>query len=88
MVAPGELSRDATVSKTETVQFEGGPLLNEAVKRNLSRFPPEFMFQLSELQIKELIANCDRFKMMKVLGCAGAGAEADFKCEARADPHR
>ena len=39
--------------------------LNEAVKRNLARFPPEFMFQLSDLEMKELIANCDRFKMMK-----------------------
>ena len=39
--------------------------LNEAVKRNLSRFPPEFMFQLSESEMNELIANCDRFKMMK-----------------------
>ena len=39
--------------------------LNEAVKRNLARFPPEFMFQLSDLEMKELIANCDRFRMMK-----------------------
>ena len=39
--------------------------LNEAVKRNIARFPPEFMFQLSHLEMKELIANCDRFKMMK-----------------------
>ena len=39
--------------------------LNEAVKRNLARFPAEFMFQLSDSEMKELIANCDRFKMMK-----------------------
>ena len=39
--------------------------LNEAVKRNLARFPPEFMFQLSDEEMKELIANCDRFKVMK-----------------------
>ena len=39
--------------------------LNEAVKRNIARFPPEFMFQLSDDEMKELIANCDRFKMMK-----------------------
>ena len=39
--------------------------LNEAVKRNIARFPAEFMFQLSDLEMKELIANCDRFKMMK-----------------------
>ncbi len=39
--------------------------LNEAVKRNMARFPPEFMFQLSAAEMKELIANCDRFRMMK-----------------------
>ena len=39
--------------------------LNEAVKRNIARFPPEFMFQLTDEEMKELIANCDRFKMMK-----------------------
>ena len=39
--------------------------LNEAVKRNLARFPPEFMFQLLYEEMKELIANCDRFKVMK-----------------------
>jgi phage regulator Rha-like protein len=35
--------------------------LNEAVKRNLARFPEEFMFQLSEQEKLELVANCDRF---------------------------
>ena len=39
--------------------------LNEAVKRNIARFPAEFMFQLSDSEMRELIANCDRFKMMK-----------------------
>ena len=39
--------------------------LNEAVKRNIARFPADFMFQLSDLEMKELIANCDRFRMMK-----------------------
>lgn len=39
--------------------------LNEAVKRNIARFPAEFMFQLSDSEMKELIANCDRFRMMK-----------------------
>ena len=39
--------------------------LNEAVKRNRERFPDEFMFQLTDFEMKELIANCDRFSMMK-----------------------
>ena len=39
--------------------------LNETVKRNIARFPADFMFQLSDLEMEELIANCDRFRMMK-----------------------
>ena len=39
--------------------------LNEAVKRNIERFPQNFMFQLSAEEMAELIANCDRFKTMK-----------------------
>ena len=39
--------------------------LNEAVKRNAARFPEEFMFQLSEREKSELVANCDRFRPLK-----------------------
>lgn len=39
--------------------------LNEAVKRNRERFPDEFMFQLTDSEMKELIANCDRFSVTK-----------------------
>jgi len=39
--------------------------LNEAVKRNSERFPSDFMFQLSAEEMNELIANCDRFRMMR-----------------------
>lgn len=39
--------------------------LNEAVKRNIERFPSEFMFKLNDDEFKELIANCDRFKTLK-----------------------
>jgi len=39
--------------------------LNEAVKRNAARFPGEFMFQLSEREKSELVANCDRFSPLK-----------------------
>ena len=36
--------------------------LNEAVKRNAARFPNEFMFQLSDREKSELVANCDHLK--------------------------
>lgn len=39
--------------------------LNEQVKRNAERFPNDFMFQLSEKEKNELVANCDRFENMK-----------------------
>ena len=39
--------------------------LNEAVRRNSSRFPSDFMFQLTEDEKKEVIANCDHLKNLK-----------------------
>ena len=39
--------------------------LNEAVKRNQKRFPEDFMFKLTKDELKELIANCDRFTSLK-----------------------
>ena len=39
--------------------------LNQAVKRNPSRFPADFMFQLNKTEKNELVANCDRFKSLK-----------------------
>lgn len=39
--------------------------LNEAVKRNIERFPADFMFQLNDDEQNELVANCDRFKTLK-----------------------
>lgn len=40
-------------------------VLNQAVKRNLTRFPEEFRFQLSDSEKKQLVTNCDRFKSLK-----------------------
>ena len=40
-------------------------VLNQAVKRNLKRFPERFRFQLSEQEKNELVTNCDRFKSLK-----------------------
>ncbi len=39
--------------------------LNEQVKRNTTRFPEDFMFQLTLEEKNELVAICDRFKMLK-----------------------
>ena len=40
-------------------------VINQAVKRNLERFPEEFRFQLTENEMAELVANCDRFRSLK-----------------------
>ena len=39
--------------------------LNQAVKRNIERFPDDFMFSLNETEKDELVTNCDRFETMK-----------------------
>ena len=39
--------------------------LNEQVKRNLARFPQDFMFQLSADEKQEVVANCDHLHKLK-----------------------
>ncbi len=40
-------------------------VFNQAVKRNINRFPETFKFQLSENEINELVTNCDRLAILK-----------------------
>jgi hypothetical protein len=40
-------------------------VLNQAVKRNIERFPNEFRFQLNEAEMLELVTNCDRLESLK-----------------------
>ena len=40
-------------------------VLNQAVKRNIERFPERFRFQLSNAETNELVTNCDRFESLK-----------------------
>jgi len=39
--------------------------LNEQVKRNAERFPPDFVFQLSSEEKAEVVANCDHLSRLK-----------------------
>ena len=39
--------------------------LNEAVKRNIRRFPTDFMFRLTKKEFTELVANCDQLRNLK-----------------------
>jgi ORF6N domain len=39
--------------------------LNQAVKRNARRFPPDFMLRLTKKEKDEQVTNCDRFQSLK-----------------------
>ena len=40
-------------------------VLNQAVKRNIKKFPSDFLFQLNNDEKNELVTNCDRLKKLK-----------------------
>lgn len=40
-------------------------VLNQAVKRNIERFPQHFMFQLTISEKDELVTNCDHLQNLK-----------------------
>ena len=40
-------------------------VLNQAVKRNIERFPPDFLFVLNNIEKEELVTICDRFIPLK-----------------------
>lgn len=40
-------------------------VLNQAVRRNIRRFPSDFMFHLSKKEKEELVTKCDRLKTLK-----------------------
>ena len=40
-------------------------VLNQAVKRNLDRFPDDFMFQLTDDKKTEVVTNCDHLAKLK-----------------------
>ena len=39
--------------------------LNQAVKRNARRFPPDFMFRLTLQERSEVVTNCDHLRRLK-----------------------
>lgn len=40
-------------------------VINQAVKRNKSRFPEDFMFRLSDKEKKQVVTNCDHLAKLK-----------------------
>lgn len=41
--------------------------LNQAIKRNIDRFPPDFMFSLTRQEKREVVTNCDHLWMSRLL---------------------
>ena len=39
--------------------------LNQAVRRNAERFPPDFMFRLTKQEKSEVVTNCDHLQKLK-----------------------
>jgi len=39
--------------------------LNQAVKRNIKRFPKDFMFRLTKNEFDEVVTNCDHLQKLK-----------------------
>ncbi len=40
-------------------------VFNQAVQRNIKRFPEDFMFQLTSAEVKEVVTICDHLKPLK-----------------------
>lgn len=53
---------DADLAEFYQVQTKA---LNQAVKRNIERFPERYHFQLTKDEKEELVTNCDRFRNLK-----------------------
>jgi phage regulator Rha-like protein len=46
--------------------YEVAPkVLNQAVKRNIERFPADFMFRLTKNEFAEVVTNCDHLRNLK-----------------------
>lgn len=53
---------DADLAEFYGVQTKA---LNQAVRRNMDRFPADFMFQLNKNEKMEVVTNCDHLKKLK-----------------------
>jgi ORF6N domain-containing protein len=58
---------EKVIVDSDLAEFYGVPtkVLNQAVRRNIERFPDDFMFQLSKREKVEVVANCDHLKNLK-----------------------
>jgi ORF6N domain len=55
--------------------------LNQAVKRNASRFPIDFMFQLDAAEKTEVVTNCDHLAKLKLFEDSERGPDEDLRLQ-------
>ena len=58
---------EEVIVDADLAEFYGVPTkaLNQAVRRNMDRFPADFMFQLNKDEKLEVVTNCDHLKQLK-----------------------
>jgi hypothetical protein len=58
---------EKVIVDADLAEFYGVPTkaLNQAVRRNMDRFPADFMFQLNRNEKMEVVTNCDHLKKLK-----------------------
>lgn len=74
LTAPGRIERAILVIRGQKVVLDmelaqlygvSTKRLNEQVKRNLGRFPEDFMFKLTQVEKDEVVAKCDHLPTLK-----------------------
>ena len=58
---------EKVIVDADLAEFYGVPTkaLNQAVRRNMDRFPADFMFQLNKAEKTEVVTNCDHLNRLK-----------------------
>ena len=58
---------EKVIVDADLAEFYGVPTkaLNQAVRRNMDRFPADFMFQLNKNEKLEVVTNCDHLNKLK-----------------------
>jgi len=58
---------EKVIVDADLAEFYGVPtkVLNQAVRRNIERFPADFMFQLNKDEKLEVVTNCDHLNKLK-----------------------
>ena len=76
MIAPETIARRVLLIRGHRVMLDADlaelydvptKALNQAVRRNIERFPVDFMFTLTKPEKQEVVTNCDHLK--KIYAC-------------------